>query len=387
MKKNLLITAIMLSLLSSCKNEKSDDIRVIPLTLDMEKIPFLSESKYNLSYELIPIETNDSTLFDTFDRLKAYDSILVTINRDQRGVNIFNRNGKHIAKIPVGRGPEEILNPVDVVIDEKRKTIEVYDYLLRKISIYDFEGSFVGTFQEINSPMNMEFAKIGDTRIFYNCGFSSGKEYPKLFSIITDDDGIITTDYFMPRIIESNHAHGSFGFFTRYNDTLFFNAFHNGIIYGITESEPTPFPVYKIENVYSESKTDFPTLEDFLEYCQNKGYAEGLSNLRVLDYGNLWAFSIDLSTKFYQLFWDKIENKLYKSIFSYSSGWTYMNAIYFSDGLYSYHQFDPSAAPSIDREKIDPATYPLHDLIMERYNKYGDEENPYIILIKYEKSK
>ena len=50
---------------------------------------------------------------------------------------IFSDSGKFIKKIPIGRGPGEIMDPLYITIDEQNKQLEILDFF-RQIKKYTF---------------------------------------------------------------------------------------------------------------------------------------------------------------------------------------------------------------------------------------------------------
>ena len=384
-RKIIIILSISIaSLFSSCNSEENGDtIRRIPLTLDIESIPLITND-YKLSFELIPLGANDSVIIGDYENIRVYDNYLITLNRISKEIFIFRRDGSYIAQIPIGRGPEEVIMPFMIFINEDYGTLEILDYSVNKVVQYDFDGKFIGVFDQIESPMNIDFAAMGNKYIFYNAG-RGGDKYPSLFTIIDNNEKEVTTRYFFNRMENIKEALFTYGSFMRFSDTLFFNAFYNNIIYGLTASDTIPFPVYSVDNVFNEDKNDFSSEEEFSDYCKSKGYARNLSEIRILDNGNLWAFSIIYSDKYHVIFWDRATDKIYRSVFTFPMGWLGMPIMFTSDGIYSYHRFTPDFVNRIKNDIIHPDTYPLYEMIMERYNKYGEDDNPYVIAVKYEK--
>lgn len=368
----------------SCKSQEArEEISVVPIMISKTDYPPFDQSEYQLSFKLIPLETSDQSLIRPFDLMRVSKEYFATLNLLGRDLSVFRRNGKYVFSVPLGRAQNEVFSPTNMLINEEKGLLEVFDYTTRRITQYDLEGKYINTVGEIMTHMNMEFSSIGNSWVFYNCGLG-GSSNPDFFTIVTPlyGDSLVHRT-FLKKSGYLGSVHSLLGGqFERYKDTLFFNAYYNDIIYAITTDDNEPFPAYRVNDVYHEESV-FDNKESFKEHC-NKRFFQSFSGLRILDNGNLWAFSVTTGTSNLSLFWDKSKNKIYSSPFGSYSGWWGM-ILYASDGESSYHQFMPSQINEIDRDKIQPSTRPLYDMIKDRVDKSEMEENPYIIEVSYKR--
>jgi hypothetical protein len=108
---------------------------------------FLSEkeiksSEFIDSIKFIPLETNKESLIAEINKLICTEDRFFIFDSDiGKNVLIFSKDGKFINKISKGGGPEEIFNPEDIAVDEKRKNLIVYNKT--GLSFFDFNGKFI----------------------------------------------------------------------------------------------------------------------------------------------------------------------------------------------------------------------------------------------------
>ncbi len=101
--------------------------------------------KYVEQEKLIPLETNDSLLLSYVSLIGIDDNKLFV--ESDRVVYVFNaENGALESRIDrKGQGPEEYQSMIDVEIDNRNKTILLYDNIKRNLVAYDFKGNFISS--------------------------------------------------------------------------------------------------------------------------------------------------------------------------------------------------------------------------------------------------
>lgn len=91
--------------------------------------------------EIIPLETSDTCLIGSIDKLILYDSKYYLLDTKQNCVFIFSQDGKFIQNIKrVGRGPGEYSYVYDFIINEYDHTLELLD-CFGKLVIFNLDGT------------------------------------------------------------------------------------------------------------------------------------------------------------------------------------------------------------------------------------------------------
>ena len=90
--------------------------------------------------EYVKLETSPESLLGSVDKLICTDDyIYILDNTFSNNLFVFSRKGKFISKIKnKGEGPNEINQPYDFIVDNKKKEIVVYDGVQNKVVFYDY---------------------------------------------------------------------------------------------------------------------------------------------------------------------------------------------------------------------------------------------------------
>lgn len=91
---------------------------------------------------------NDTVIFNYALQLNVVDSLLIMADfRFDECIFIFNKNtGKLLCTSgKKGKGPGELINPVQISIDKRTKDLFVYDYGRRKLFRYSIPGMLAGS--------------------------------------------------------------------------------------------------------------------------------------------------------------------------------------------------------------------------------------------------
>ncbi len=378
--RNLAVLLFFLVFAYSCKpgTKKADDgLPVIPLTSDLSNVEPFDQSDYKLSFELTPLETSDSSLIGEFNRLIVTPERIFTfeVNGD---VCIFARDGKFVKKLTRGRAGNEVLHPTDIAFDAKNRVLEVYENRTRKIKRFDIDGKYLDDIDVEYYATELEVA--GGKRVFYDNAVGGSKQANR-FYLMEDENGGTVYKQFSPKAGVTSMGHSGGRQLTSLDNTIYCIAYYNDVVYRVTPDNPEPVAFARFDNTFAEVTT-FEDEENYISYCRQKGVAEYISRFRCLDNGNLWSFVGAFFDSGHSLLWDKGKNELYKNPLQ---GWPYLGSNCCSDGVFGYNPFPPEAFSQVNLATIDPATRPLYDLIAQRYSRYGENENPYIITIKYER--
>ncbi len=146
MKKIYWLIFISALLISGCKEEQSvsDLIRVDVLdTSYPEKELFIQDF---MDVEYIPLETTDEFINQGFVQDVGEKYILVKNRKDNGDVFVYDRKGKALHKFNrKGQGPEEYVNILGMVLDEKNEEIFINSHHTQRILVYDLYGNYKRT--------------------------------------------------------------------------------------------------------------------------------------------------------------------------------------------------------------------------------------------------
>ena len=142
---SILLVAFVALVLAGCKDNSTtlpEEILVHPDSIE-EKFPFADMFHYE---KCIPLETNEKCQISELHRVFPLDSVLVIWDRSGEKVFVFNRNGKFLNKIgDKGHGNVEYVRLRDVLVDYKKKTINLLDDFSHKILSFHQDGTHVET--------------------------------------------------------------------------------------------------------------------------------------------------------------------------------------------------------------------------------------------------
>ena len=156
MKTNaLFIIFLLFAILPGCTNSEnktsaaSEDINVATVVI---KIPEdISTSQIDLStfiseIDFIPLETSDECTIGSINKILSDEGSYIIHDKDNHAIFRFDEEGKFLNRIGViGRGPQEYTESWDVSLDRIKKEVSVLDLAGRKILIYKYDGTFVGS--------------------------------------------------------------------------------------------------------------------------------------------------------------------------------------------------------------------------------------------------
>jgi hypothetical protein len=171
MKRNLCVlflAFLILSCQSSIKKTETGGTIVV----DIDNVKKLRFSDLFDKVDYIPLETNDSFLIGTVERLRIFEDEICLLS--DKSLLIFDaKTGKgNLELSKLGSGPGEYQSLYDVFIDKSMGRIELLDMNAKRIQSYDLKGKFLNS---IVLPFaSFSFVKeTDDTYWFYNNQLSS----------------------------------------------------------------------------------------------------------------------------------------------------------------------------------------------------------------------
>lgn len=353
-----------------CKTNNSVPNDTILLSFNMkEKYPSVAESEYEFSYTLIPLETKEECLLGQIFCIKKYNDYLYIHSIVNKAIMIFSGDGKFVKKIPVGRGPGEIMDPLYLVIDEENNQLEILDFF-RQIKKYTLEGDFIGT-QECN--MCSEFEKIKDNYLYHT--FTT-KNQRYCFEINNSKN---ETNHYIDFEEVQKAPWMIYSHLFKIDTTIYFHTDFNNMVYKISSHNLTPQPYATIVNQCMAKNIKSLSESDIDKYCMNQNLYINTLNFNVLHNGHtIYAEMIKEGTV--DCFLYDIENA---TIYSMDNGID--GSIVGSSDNYQYKYITPGSieyhlqAESVIKNK------PLYNKLIDISSTIQEEDNPIIIEIEIKK--
>jgi len=148
--KNVAILLLFLTffLVISCNQTKKKEklLKDNLITIDINQVKDCEMDDLFSKIELIPLETNDSSIVGKLNRVIYTDDKKFIYFDDRNRTTVFNKNGAFISnssKVDRGKGPMEYYVVLDIVFNQFSNTIEILGPD-RNILIYDTLFNFVG---------------------------------------------------------------------------------------------------------------------------------------------------------------------------------------------------------------------------------------------------
>ena len=261
-----------------CKTDDKSLAGTLALPFKMgEKYRSVTESGYQYSYNFIPLETKEESLLSKIFCIKKYDNYLYIHSLFNKSVMIFSGSGKFIKKIPIGRGPGEIMDPLYIAIDEQNKQLEVLDFF-RQVKKYSLEGDYIES-QTCSSPSS-EFEKLGDNYLFYSFSVKNQKKY---FTVQSTNKG--TKNY-----LESDETNKpplmAYSHLFKIDTTLYFHTDFNNIVYSISTTDLIPKPYATLTNQCTAKKINSLPGSEIDGFCTGEKLYINMLNFNVLHNGS-----------------------------------------------------------------------------------------------------
>lgn len=162
---------LMVVLLFSCSSASSID-NIVTVEIDMNDV---DKRALFTDVEYIKLETSQESLINYVENIIiARDTIIIHSLFDQF-VGFFAKDGTFINRLTIGNGPNEILNPADVCIDDQTGELWILD---RYTNLRAF--SFLGKDLNKTVKTNHGYMKIGrfkGTHMLFDSNMSKQNDY------------------------------------------------------------------------------------------------------------------------------------------------------------------------------------------------------------------
>ncbi len=273
---SILFVAFAALVLAGCKDDsamQTEEILVHPDSME-EKFPFAEMFQYE---KCIPLETNEKCQISEIYRVFPLDSVLVIWDRSSEKVFVFNRNGKFLNKIgDKGHGNVEYVRLRDVLVDYKKKTINLLDDLSSKIQSFHQDGTHVETIK-YNKTGAFGFY-CNDEKVWLEC--DGLNDSTSLLSVYDREKGETEKTYFpmfkdgrIPILLEKN-----FSMNPEYQ--VLFSTPYINTIYKIENDRL--FPKYRVNIIGNTLDDSDLTSDSYKEGLKAEDYYGWISNVYLV---------------------------------------------------------------------------------------------------------
>ncbi|WP_106831900.1 6-bladed beta-propeller [Parabacteroides pacaensis] len=145
MKYNPLPFVVSFLILISCtKKETQENIPCQVLSINVESDKLRTEEPALPNFRYVKLETKEECLLEDVIKITPYNNKLFILSSSGKGnVYVFDDKGNYLYQIKKGEGPENIMYPTDITINEEKKSLVILD-AYRNIKEYDPEtGQFL----------------------------------------------------------------------------------------------------------------------------------------------------------------------------------------------------------------------------------------------------
>lgn len=274
--------------------QKTDNLSKADIAIEVKRNAQIHFSDIFEQVEYIPLETTDTCLVGTVERLRIFDDKVCILC--DKSLLIFNiQNGKSELKLSkLGSAPEEYQSVYDVYIDKKESCIELLDMNGKKIQKYDMSGKFKSS---LSLPfMSFSFTKQKKSNYwFYNNNLISDKTNSKVIHYDADNKRVINqyfpinphlSEFFF--VMEGNN-------FTNQKDGILFFACPSDTIYSLKEKPRIAYTFnlgrHRIPDEFYNRK--FSDIMDFSKQANKREYVYFINNFSANNEYLLLSFLLD----------------------------------------------------------------------------------------------
>ncbi|MHC1780147.1 MAG: hypothetical protein AB9922_07920 [Bacteroidales bacterium] len=273
----------------------------IPIDYNLKNVLPFSESGYTFEIEIIPLENLKEAYikFSELHRMEVFENFYYIMTLGGK-VKIFHKDGKFLTQIRNGRGPGEIIMPLDISFDIERKKLEILE--VNGIKIFDLVGNYENSVQI--QKKYIEFVRFGDIRIFLDSNQDSNQKFNY---IIMDKKGELINfekkyGPTIERIISPRH-------FNVYNDELYLCSNNSNVIYKLDKRSKTPEKFAFIEEMNSNQSISGIKLDDYKKLCEKNNWFNRIAGFSRMDDS---LFQLSISKGFIKTyFFNMSKNQIY----------------------------------------------------------------------------
>lgn len=362
---------LMISCTGNVENGDLKKINLNPYDSSKMLIEDLSDSTF-----FIPLNQKKGFKVDNIDQLYITKDRIIVAQHSKSSILIFDREGEPVLKIQnIGKGPGQFEHIQNVIFNEKKQELEIFDKGLSKISRYNLLGKFIAD-RAIRQGKNTGYNLFGNNDIYVSQLFYNN--YDKRWIGIHKNNELII-DYVasalrippIARKLDMMFSHQ----LDTYKDSLFYFPLLDDKIYSININGAKP--VYQID-LPEKNKMD----ASFLDQKPFGGYKIFLHKMKQTDFifNNDCLFISDKYVFFRYNF--KAEFQVRNVIYSKKSGKVKQYTEYYSKYYPSLRLLSLVRAKYEDYLVTDVHPTQYGNLPWKVQEKIGKEGNPVLMFLK-----
>ena len=198
MKRIGSLLVVLFLLMTGCGDSKqsAEDLITVDVTASYPKKELILQDFMDVEY--IALETNDEFVNQGYVQAISKKYILVKNRSADGNIFVYDRSGKALRKINhKGQGGEEYSYILGIALDEDKNEMYVHDHYIRKIQVYDLDGSFKRSLNYREQTKDGFYTNIVNyDKDHLICYDQFNKE--KAFVLISKQDGSIVRKITMP---------------------------------------------------------------------------------------------------------------------------------------------------------------------------------------------
>jgi len=232
----------------------------IPIGQDIENTKELPISLIAKEIQFVPLETNTNCLLDNdISKIEIFDNNIFI--SDYKYIFKFDLNGKFIKRIgKIGKGPGEHIKGFQTfLIDKQNKRLIFFEFISRKMMVYDFDGSFIDEKPIDFMPGPTEWVSEESIAVYHN-GFTYENEPWNDYYILNSDAEILQKNKFKKL---ANKRYGLMiyrAIFYRFKGITRYKNPYESIIYEIY-GDKKPKPIYFLDYGKYDKYNDIEDVE------------------------------------------------------------------------------------------------------------------------------
>ena len=185
MKKAIIISIISLIFFGCNIQNHQQTTNMKMLSIDFNDPTIFSDEPALTKVRYLKLETSDECLIEGIYKVLVHDSLMYILTTPGKGnLFIFNNQGRFISKFSKGEGPEEIIYPTDIAINDKNQSLMVLD-TYRTIKEFSLNGKFLR--KTIFEKPYFSLESVGDEILLFDPNSQAKSEY-YLHTLSADKD-------------------------------------------------------------------------------------------------------------------------------------------------------------------------------------------------------
>jgi hypothetical protein len=299
-------------LMASCNKNRTVIFKGERLVISSESNSKLLLSEYSNDVSTVKLNLKQGELIGNVDQLIVKKDRFYIRDKVSKTVWVFNLSGSLIYKINnYGKGPGEYSGLDNILVDEKKKELLIFDQSLDKVIYYNLlngnykkQQGFEYSFKSVIKDNNKFFVH---TNKAINFEFKSSEQ--KLdsvnFNLIVFDENFKCLEKKFPYDTKMHPSGISFSFgehFSSYKDSYLFMESFNDTIFSIKNEKLTPKCIVDFEN---KEKIDFYHLNRSKFYEKLKDVRGAFMPGNFVETCDLYLFSFFNCTTTYYCIYDK----------------------------------------------------------------------------------